>query len=782
MPDPSQEEIEEFLKTIANLLNTTLSIPEYSDLFASEDQPTPGQLGMATPDEIEAALVMGLQRAEIALLEAAEENRVAEQWNIVEGVSQRNEQLPEGPSNNELEIVDQKTLPNIEALANEAEQAIQELFEARGGPDDAFEKATANALMALDNRDNGIAKQHEAVATELERRRQAVTKIQQEFALADEGILPKAKELLKTSNAKTVTPLKSALPLCISAISTLESNISKGPPDVFNDAVNRCDLEIQDVREKTAKVNELATTVMTKDRQLLFAKLSKKAPIVAPSDMSMIEPDKLIEHNSILTTWQNSYEKLSLQKKDFGNLSDFEESLSSIENNYVLAQESTASIKEAANKERARRNQIAEELKKLRSEVKAPDPKPLPSTEEQIEYALSEKLFVSAMQSVNGFLITGATQEFAQAEKSVRESISALEKAGPVVSDLAKKRLEKSNEQKKKINELVGPTFKKIESQLKSGPASVIVKPMQVAYEKQARSRTEFIKGINFENDQKLVVELGKLVLESEKLILALKGLETTRILEVAKNIEIANHFEKLKSTLDKPGIGNEAIEIVNSLSSDVGKIASRYDAIETAQLRYEIAIKDKKIEPNSQKILLGFPDFEKGKDDFLKGELTSRTNDFLNAIRRIEDKIADNKEKAQSEEQKKLYLASEAYKFLKLMERPEEEDPVDKLEALVAESKAARGSITDAYRSNWDKPDRFSVEVDVLIEKYDGVVVHAHCDNDGEPKSGNGCHIKLWKYRFELQPSFELSNTLRTELLPPKASCLKKAQNKGLA
>ncbi len=782
MPDPSPEEIEEFLKTIANLLNTSLSIPEYSDLFASEDKPTPGQLGMARPDEIEAALVMGLQRAEIALQEAAEENRVALQWSIVEGVSQRNEKLPEGPSREKLEIVAPITIPNVESLTNEAEKAFQQLSAARGEPDDAFEKATDNALLALDERDNGIAKQHEAVAAELERRRQAVTKLQEAFALADKEILPKAKELLKVSNAKTVKPLKSALPLCVSALNTLESNISKDPPNVFNDIVNRCDLAIQDVREKTAKVNELATTEMTKDRLLLFAKLSAKAPIVALSDLSLVEPDKLQSHNSIISTWQNSHEKLSQQKKDFGKLSDFEESLSEIENNYGLAQESTDSIKEAAKKERERRDQIAVELEKLRKEVKAPDPKPLPNTEEQVEYALSEKLYDGAMQSVTGLKITGSTQEFAEAEKSVRESISSLEKAGPIASELAKVRLEKSAEQRKKINELVGPTFKNIDSQLKGGPASVVVKAMQEALGKQAKSRTALIKGINFENDQKLADELETLVQDTEKLILALKAFETTRILEVAKNIEIKNHFEKLKSTVDNPGIGKESIEIVNIMSSDVGKIASRYDDIETTQLRYEIAIKDKKIEPNSQKILVGFPDFEKSKDDLRKGDLTSRTNVFLIEIRKIEDKIADNKEKAQSEEQRKLYLASDAYKFLVLMEKPESEDPVTKLETLVTESKVTQGSITDAYRSNWDKPDRFSVEVDVLIETYDGVVVHAHCGNDGEPQSGNGCHIKLWKYRFDAQPSFELSSTLRTKLLPPKASCLDKAQSKGLA
>ena len=782
MPDPSQEEIEEFLKTIANLLNTSLSIPEYSDLFASEEKPTPGQLGMATPDEIEAALVMGIQRAEIALQEAAEENRVALQWSIVEGVSQRNEKLPEGPRREELEIVDPKTLPDIESLTNEAEKAFQQLSAARGEPDDAFEKATDNALMALDERDNGIAKQHEAVAAELERRRLAVTKLQEKFDLADKEILPKGKELLKVSKANTVKPLKSALPLCVSALSTLESNISKDPPEVFNDAVNRCDLAIEDVREKTVKVNELATTEMTKDRQLLFAKLSTKAPIVAPSDLSLVEPDKLQAHNTVISTWRESYEKLFQQKKNFGTLSDFEESLSEIEINYGLAQQSTDSIKEAAGKERERRKQIALVLEKLRKEVKEPDPKLLPNTEEQIEFALSEKLFVDAMKSVTGFLITGSTQEFAQAEKSVRESISSLEKAGPIASDLAKIRLETSAEQKKKINELVGPTFRNIDSQLKSGPASVVVKAMQAAMEKQAKSRTALIKGINFENDKKFVVELEKLVLDTENLIQALKGLETTRILEVNKNVEIKNHFEKLKSTVDKPGIGKEAVEIVNILSSDVEKIASRYDDIETAQLRYEIAIKDKKIEPNSQKILLGFPDFEKGKDDLKKSELTIRTNFFLTEIRKIEEKIADNKEKAQSEEQKKIYLASDAYKFLKLMEKPEEEDPVAKLETLVAESKAARGSITDAYRAKCDRPDRFSVEVDVLIESYDGVVVHAHCHNDGEPQSGNGCHIKLWKYRFDLQPSFELSNALRTKFLPPKASCLDMAQRKGLA
>lgn len=785
MPNPSQVEIEEFLMSIANLLGTSVSIPDYSQLFDSEDPTTFWQVGMASPDDIEVALVMGLQRAEIALKEAAEEKRVAEQWSIVESVVLRKDTVPHSPTSSELEIVSKDNLPDLETLLNEAEKAFLELSNARGEPDDVFELATEKSLKALDERDNGVAKQHEAVKTELERRKKVLAEIKEKFAIAEKDILPKAKDILASdSKATTVKQLRAARLNCNQAIGELELSVDKHPPNVFDELVVKSDSSIQGVKVKTPKVNDLAISAISKDRSEQFGKLDKTAPKVFPNDLLILPTGELkVRYESSVKTWQEKYTTLSNRSKEFATIPEFDQSLTEIDSLYDLAEDAAIAVRQASEIERKRRMQVAEELKLLRKGVKAPETLPMQGTEEQIAYALCDRKYSDATQKLNESITKGTPDEFTKAEQSVRDAIRNLENEGPIASNKALERNKVTKELKDEITNRVSPCYKSIATELANCPIKDVIKSVQGAFQTQTKSRTSQIKGIDPANDKKLQKELNTLAKDTESLIDKLKNLESIRFVEVANNIAITTEISKLNSELTQPGIGSAVIATAENIREEAKKILERYDRIESLRLRFNEATSDKNIVPTAQKTLQGFPEFDKVKDSMNKGDLSDQYNIFLKAIQEIEDKKAERALQAQTEQQRNLYLASESYKFKQLMENPGSgaNYPTTKLETLVTENKAAMGPITDAYQSSYDKPNKFSVEVDVLIETYKDVVVHAHCATDGTPLPGNACHIKLWRYRFE-PGGYQLTPTLRNQLLPNKTSCFQKAQNKGLA
>lgn len=790
MPTPSPQEIQEFLEIIAGLLKTTVPVPDYSELFASEDQPTIGEIGLATPEEIEVALVIGLQRAEIEMQEAAEEKRVSEQWSIVEGVAQRNDSPPETPSKTALEIVDQSLLPDVLALTIAAAKAFQELSAARGEPDETFEQATANALQALDERDGGIAKQHEAVSVEINRRRQAIDETLQKFTLVDQNISPKSHQILKDEEnykSKSVKALRSALGAYTQEIKNLEALVDRDPPSVFASVYEEAGKKIEDVERKTSSVNNFARTESTKDRKEIISQLPSSPPAVADRDRSVLAPgDPGETYDKASQAWTDSFRTLSKKPGDFTD-EEFEDARRRNLDDFEAAQVAADAVTKAAKLERERRDQIHEELKQQQSSVAKPQVEPKSGTDEHQTYADAVRACDNAMHAVNELRVKGVPDEFAQAEQAARETITALDKVGPVVSELADQRAKETKSLKNEIQSRANATYSSIGTELEHCPIrTLLVSAIKNAFESPVRSKAALIKGIDRQGDTKLGEELYKVFDNTKLLLAALKKLESSPFQQVSNNIEIATDLEALTSTLANPGIGPTAIAKAETLYKDAGKVAERYEEISILRQRYDEAIKDKTIEPPSQKVLQGFPAFETGKDGLKKGELTIQTTTFREAIRKIEDKIADNEEKekkkAKSEEEWQIYIASEAYKFVQLMENPigKNPGPVQKLESLVGEQKAKRGSIHQAYRSSYDYPDRFSVEVFVDIDGRQDVVVHAHCANDGTPGNGNACHIKLWRYRFD-PGGYPLSNPLRGSLLHQPPSYRQKAEGAGL-
>ncbi|MEJ0045566.1 MAG: hypothetical protein WDN04_05070 [Rhodospirillales bacterium] len=96
-------------------------------------------------------------------------------------------------------------------------------------------------------------------------------------------------------------------------------------------------------------------------------------------------------------------------------------------------------------------------------------------------------------------------------------------------------------------------------------------------------------------------------------------------------------------------------------------------------------------------------------------------------------------------------YGGSVEGQFLAFMDSHRRHEIIAEMERLVGTGYARQGKIFRAYVSSDDNPRRheFSVEVRIDIDGKHGVVTHAHCDEDGEPKADTACHFKLANEKY---------------------------------
>jgi hypothetical protein len=82
----SAEAVKSFLDELSRLLGEAASTPDFDELYDIDT--SSGAVGVvrASPDDIEAYVIMGLQQAELARENAEEETRVAAHWDIVTDV------------------------------------------------------------------------------------------------------------------------------------------------------------------------------------------------------------------------------------------------------------------------------------------------------------------------------------------------------------------------------------------------------------------------------------------------------------------------------------------------------------------------------------------------------------------------------------------------------------------------------------------------------------------------------------------------------------------------
>jgi hypothetical protein len=75
------------------------------------------------------------------------------------------------------------------------------------------------------------------------------------------------------------------------------------------------------------------------------------------------------------------------------------------------------------------------------------------------------------------------------------------------------------------------------------------------------------------------------------------------------------------------------------------------------------------------------------------------------------------------------------------------------------------RGRRVDTYRTNYDSGvGEFSVENTIV--GVNNILLHAHCDADGEPKEGDAVHWKERRYRYVVGHNGSVPNQLRPILL----------------
>ncbi|HEX5325934.1 MAG TPA: hypothetical protein VFW75_04635 [Acetobacteraceae bacterium] len=769
MSDLPQEAIQAFLEQLGALLNQSVPTPDFDDLY--DIDPTAGAGGVirATPDDIEAFVVMGLQQAEIARQQAAEEARVAAQWDIAGSVKTRNDTVPEQPASAALEILGASDADKLPGLIDTAEKAYQALSAARGGPDDAFETATADALSALDTRDAAIAALHTAISDKIAERNQTIGGLNDKFADLKGTMMPEAGKLLQTGKQKSVKTLNTALAGIGSSIAELDPIVASAAPADFDQRVLGVNRSLDVLPQQIGNVNQLATSLRTNERAGQIADLRLTLRAIAPTDFALLPADIV---SKPLTEKSAEFQRLHAALRQLAPTASAEAFAQAI-------RETGAARDDAEQAHVAATNAIAAELKRRGEETKRLDdkrngvaaPKLLAGTAEASDYAGAENTVRAAFTTLKQLAVTGPPSGFADAAKTADQALNRLSKAGIEAREKARARAETLKALRAELNAVGQGILDEIKA-LDGSPVPGIGKVANDAFRKESAAAAKRIDSKDPQADQAEAATFKAFAAKTSDLIKALAKIDTASFNPVSGSVVIVGGVDAVKKQLTSIGIGDAAINLATELDKDVGKVSDRYRDIANLRTRYDDVTKDKSIAPQSQRQLQGFPAFEAAKDTHDKGGLTRNTNQFLKPVIVIEKLIRAAAEDAE-------YLASPVYAYIQLVDN-NTDNPITALEALVHAGTASRGDITDAYRSSYDRPDRFSVEVAVPIDGRNGVVVHAHCQVDGTPQAGNGCHVKLWKDRFD-PGGFQLSNSLRGSLLPPTADNAAKARAKQL-
>ncbi len=766
MSQPSQQEIAEFLEQLGAALAQSVNIPDLEDLYDVEGE----GIVRASPEDIEMYLVMGLQQAEIARQEQAEDQRIAAQGDIVASVAERVETVPEPPAPAALDILADSGAGTLPGLIDAAIAAYTKLADAQGGPDDAFEAATSTAYTALDRRDAAIAGLHQAISREIAEREQTIRSVGEAFTEIKGTILFEASEMMKAEKPASAKKLKARLGEVESAVAALPELVTTAAPDAFAAAVSDVRKAFDGLVQPIKAVNEIAQSRRGEARKGVLAENRWVLQRIPAGDLAILPADTVSAPLAeAIETHRKSFATLE-QLAPNGTGEAFELARQQTERDKTAAERAHATALRAVETERQRRRLAVKELTSERGTIT--DPKLIEGTSEAKDFAAAKLIVANAFKTLNEAIMAALPAAFTEALRVAGEAVTALGLAATDAAEKAKLRLAERNRLRKEV-QLAGEP---VDTALKSLPTTVApdaAKAIRAAFIKDGKAAINRIDGRDPEADNVALETAKKQFAVATRLVNAFARLDAASFTPVAGNVVITGGVSALIKQLETGGIGEGAIGLVETLDKDVGKITDRYRDIGGLRSRYDEVCKSPNVLRSEQRKLDAFPTFESTRDEYDKGQLTVESDKFRKIIISIEEAI----EKAQETQE---YLLSKVHAYIQLVDS-NSGDPVAAMETLVRDGDARRGDISDAYRSSHDRPDRYSVEVEVPIENRRGVVVHAHCDADGTPKAGNGCHIKLWKYRFD-PLSFQLSGTLRGPLLPPKAENLLAAQRKYLA
>ena len=773
MPPPDPQQIADFLETLAKLLKEPVVLPEFGDLFQSTPSQTgDGQVVQATPDQIETAVVISLQKIAIAQQEQQQAKRVEGQWEVVYGVADSLEKAPEQPDAKALGIVEPSKLPDVDGLAEAASRAVQTLTAARGEPDDVFEKATAEAIAAIEARNDAIGKLHDALEQELASRRDTVKKLEQTLQDKQSSITGKLAEVLAMNKSPTkgVAALKRHLEQTGKLVQGLPGLIDSALPATFTGAFDLARKSVDEVDDRIGATSTWTTNETTKDQRTAIEKLPKDAPKIADGARKLVSTDLVADYDQKATEWvewrKNALNNtFPIAEDAFGGLLQaMDQVLGDVQAAADKVRVAADEVTEARGKRVAARQLAGGEVVKP-TNVKS-------GTDEATLLANAEKAFKADLEKLSKLVANGAADAFESADGEVEKALLDYQARAKDAGQAATKR----ETARKLLKENTVTSLKDVGNQaisaLKSGPIQAVTTAVTDVLNVTSR-KLNAISGLDPVADQKVADEVLAVAKNALAVGTELAKLKKDLFDQVGKNVDVVQLVDKLVSDITSGQLTVALFNPDGGIARKCGNVDEKYTELDEMQDLYETAIEDKRFAPDWQKVIAGYPAFQKDRDSYPQGELTKKLTLFQQAITEI-DEAAANFDEGDDIKARPTYNASACMTFVNAWNT---NTAAASLQALVTQNKVVVGTRLKAYRTNYDKPDKYSIEANIRIEGWSRVVLHAHCDKDGTPLPGNACHLKLSSQKMQLGVSAEFTPTLRTAVLPPKERCYSAAK-----
>jgi hypothetical protein len=737
----TSEEIAQFLEAIGAALHAALQLPEFNDLTERDPDAEGEGVIYASPDDIEAALIMGLQRAAIEQEQAAEETRLIVQSGII--------------GDQQLRLGAGAALPDYTGLIlgppAELDKAVEDdaaaraafglLADAWGKPDDEFAAAVKQADTAIEMRETSVMALNSAVAAEIARRQETVA----ELKLVDEklksGLAPEAAKILETGTPKSVSNFNEARKKLDLEMAALEQAATDAAAEAFDLQADSVRNAFKAVESRIAGINSLAKAAREKDRAdrikglMPRAEADTAAGILETQDLQKTLAGKIQTHKKL-------YAELTQMPKT-ATTELFDGKAAEVEVVRDEADTAALALQQAVSDEKQRRRDMMALVDTARRAF--PDSRTVSGTPEAAEALEAAKPFRLAFQNAEKLVGAGKAAGFSAAEQKARALLPPLKNAIEAANLKADERAQKLKGLRDELDTLVTQTVAALAA---APPLQAVMDRVRETFQRTATDIIRLITGLNDKNDQAEAEKLRKYARQAGRLGTTLLQLDPGRWTLAVDNVCVAACINELQKCLASPGIGDTCILRMEELCKTVTSVAGQYSGVAGLQRHVTTAMSTPNTLPQQQAILVGYTAFaaKANLDTLNVKEIPAKVKKFQDACSAVAKVLEDADDRA-------AYLASPMAAFIAYFNDTSHSNNQICAELLRllnsdGDDKAVLQPVPDGYQCKDEKDGNFSVEGEIRIGGRPGLLVHAHCRPNGVPKNGNSCHIKLLTQR----------------------------------
>jgi hypothetical protein len=624
-----------------------------------------------------------------------------------------------------------------------ANDAYRQLVAAKDAQPTNFAKATETALAAIRSATTAAEELTQAIAAEARRRTQALEELTRSAATAEGTLAPDAKPPLVPEKQNCLKNLKAFIEKKVVQLGGLTKIAGTATPEEFKLAGDALRETIGGIAQSVEVVNSVAVNNRKKEEQ----NKEKAAQEQRGREIEDLRWNIPLPSSGQLAVLTNNKPALALveAKKTydgaFGTLQTTP--VGGFEAAKTIAADAYARL-ERANQEatRAISTEIAgreDRRKELQAQAVAADstavgPEPLPGTAEATQLQDARRSYRDLSGQLATAKETATPGDFVKLAAQVADAVKVLAQTRRDASDATRGRLLEVARLKSELTVAANAARPK----LPTGPTPTIVQAATGALDCRLSEATALIDGKDPVADAKVVQEFTASCVPVEALGKNLGRIQPVPFATVAGSEIVKATITKLLEPLNgKEGIGPTAVNLADTLSKDVARVAERYAEIAALVTSYTDVLVHPGFDQSWKAQIAGIPKLNTDKATLSKDGLGNGVKDCESAIRDVE-KASRDRERRQGANA--AHSASPEGLFLAYMDANTPQDIRDEFARLAQANTATCGAAKKSYVASSDDATigQFSIEYGVTFAGGRGsLVLHFHCNANGTEAGG---------------------------------------------